>query len=76
MVITGTDPKQKRSSSKDIDPEFRKAVEKTFDEKLIDFEWTGGNTKEARLKAAQKLYNILENYEFRIVYSTKPQNNK
>ena len=34
LVVTGTDPKQKRSSSKDLDPEFRKDVEETFGEKL------------------------------------------
>jgi hypothetical protein len=65
MIITGTDKNQKRSSSKDLDPIFRKDVEDTFGEKLIEFEWTGGNTKEARTEAAQKLYGIFENYEFK-----------
>jgi hypothetical protein len=64
LVVTGTDPKQKRSSSKDLDPEFRKDVEETFGEKLINFEWTGGNTKEARSEAALKLYELFKNYEF------------
>jgi len=64
MVITGTDKDQKRSSSKDLDPEFKKDVEKTFDEKLTDFEWTGGNTTEARYEAAVKLNGILKDYEF------------
>jgi filamentous hemagglutinin len=64
MVITGTDPAQKRSSSKDLDSEFRSSVEDTFDEKVTDFEWTGGNTKEARTKAASDLNNFVSNYEF------------
>ncbi|MDX2082834.1 MAG: hypothetical protein SFV53_02465, partial [Rickettsiales bacterium] len=64
LVVTGTDPEQKKSSSKDLDPEFRDEVEKTFGEKLIDFEWSGGNTKEARMDAAQKLYKIFKDYEF------------
>ncbi len=64
VVVTGTDKDQQKSSSKDLDQDFREAVEKNFDEKLTDFEWSGGNTKAARLEAAQKLYNIFENYEF------------
>jgi len=64
LVVTGTDPEQKKSSSKDLDPKFRDEVEKTFGEKLIDFEWSGGNTKEARMGAAQKLYDLFKDYEF------------
>jgi hypothetical protein len=64
MFVTGTDPEQKKSSSKDLDPEFREAVEKTFGEKITDFEWTGGNTKEARSDASKKLSSIIENHEF------------
>ncbi|NBX53419.1 MAG: hypothetical protein EBT63_07225, partial [Proteobacteria bacterium] len=64
LFVTGTDPKQKKSSSKDLDPDFRHTIEKTFNEKLIEFEWTGGNTKEARTEAAQKLYDIFQDYEF------------
>jgi len=64
MVISGTDPLGIKSSSKDFDPDFRNSVEKTFGEKITDFEWSGGNTKEARTEAANNLNNFISNYEF------------
>ncbi len=64
MFVTGTDPEQKKSSSKDLDPKLRNAVEQTFNEELTDFEWTGGNTQEARTQAAHNLNEIISNHEF------------
>ena len=66
MFITGTDPKQKNSSSKkDISKGEKITIEQTFDEKITDFEWTGGNTKEARTEAANNLNNFISDYEFK-----------
>ena len=65
MVISGTDKNQKHSSSKDLDQKFRIDVEETFDEKLTEFEWSGGNTKEARSEAADNLNNIISLHQFK-----------
>ena len=59
MFIHGTN-----SSPKDADPEFIKALEETFGEKVIQPEWSGKNQKYARTDGANTLLKLVNNYEF------------
>ena len=46
-------------------PEFRESIKTlTGDEKQDDIKWSGDNTKQARAEAANKISNLINNYEF------------
>ncbi|UFH60180.1 hypothetical protein LN246_04860 [Sulfurovum mangrovi] len=63
------------SSPKDADPDFIKAVGKTFNEKVYQFNWGGDNgmagskgaenNSNARTNAAFRLAKFVENYDFK-----------
>jgi hypothetical protein len=53
------------SSPKDADPKFIKSIEKTYNEKVVQLEWSGDNSKDARTVAAKKLKEIVENHNFK-----------
>ena len=60
LLIHGTN-----SSSEKADPEFINALEDTFNEKVIKLEWSGENTREARIEGAEKMNNMLDGYKYK-----------
>ena len=53
------------SSPEDADKNFIKSVGDTFNEKVEQLRWSGGNTKEARTEGAEGLAKMVENHKFK-----------
>ncbi len=53
------------SSPADADQNFIKALDETYNEEVVQFEWSGENNKAARTEVAQELLKFVENYEFK-----------